>query len=212
MKNIETNPKRQGYTLLEIVITSLIILIIISIGYNSFILFSKGFRKNEEKTKVMNEVILFISKLRNDLINSLIPNEKYTKDIINSHQHVITPTTTNIGISLANNQLDMFVYKDIFGNIEKVSYVYYKDNTSNLSFIDRITSSSRKNLLKANLATFSWKIEEEVITLESGSQIKRVWLNIELSFIPDKIGIMQEKPIELRFKIFPVRLNKQLNN
>lgn len=183
---------RLGLTLVEILIVVVIAVLFIGTLTTLFSGFRRSFAKGEESTAVIQEGGFFLAHLRNDLINAVFPKGLSPAD----WQKAITADPTSLSFSL---------YADAHGTIETVTY-----STDGRSLKRVGKNGAMKLLIDGRIASLSWQTGWEVIPT-GGSGTRRLW--VELSMLLGGQGKpgMTSKPLQLRTRLFPARLNRQLN-
>ncbi len=181
-----------GLTLVEILIVVVIAVLFIGTLTTVFSGFRRSFAKGEESTAVIQEGGFFLAHLRNDLINAVLPKG-------------LNPADWQQAITADQHSLSFSLYADAQGTIETVTYS--TDGTS----LKRLGKyGSVKPMIEGRIASLSWQTGWEVIPT-GGSGTRRLW--VELSMLLGGQGKpgMTSKQLQLRTRLFPARLNRQLN-
>ncbi len=189
---------RKGLTVVEILVVAGIAILVI--GGIIFIMtqFRRGFSKGEESIVVLQEGGLFLATLRHDMVNAVSPSKDpiaFWKD----------------SIAVAPEKLRLNIYKDTDGNIEPVEYFYEPRPTG--GSISRVQGTGGKKILVNNrVASLTWKLGAETVSATGmASGVRQLW--VDLDFImggQGRIGI-KSKELTIRTKLFPTRLNRQIN-
>lgn len=190
-------PPNQGMTFVEIMVAAALAVLVVGGLIFAFMQFRRGFEKGEGSAVVLQEGAFFIALLRNDLINAVSD-----KSLPPDRWHDATMT-------VAPNQISFMVFRDDAGNTEKVVYAYSPRPEG--GSLTRAQGTGRtKTLVDKHIASLSWSLGEEMVS-GIGSGVRRLWLNLDLSLGGQGKAGMTSKPVVLSTKLFPVRLNRQLN-
>ncbi|MBF0543539.1 MAG: hypothetical protein HQM08_03855 [Candidatus Riflebacteria bacterium] len=184
-----------GFTMVEMLVVSVILFLLI--GGLIFLMtgFRKSFDKGEESVVILQESGLFLAMLRNDLINATMD-----KRLPQNHW--------NESIGATPEKISF----NVFGNPEgtKIVPVMYEYSGSS---IKRTFEGRTRTIVNGHVASLSWKVESETFS-DTASGVKRLWIDINAIFSgksnPGKKEI-SGKTIKLNSKLFPVRLIKQIN-
>jgi type II secretory pathway pseudopilin PulG len=194
MKRTDT----QGFTLVEILIVSVIVVMIIGSITALTVQFKRSFTKGEETSVIMQESGMFLALLRNDLINAVmdksIPPEQWTKAIVST-----------------DDRLAFTIFRDAEGTIEPVVYSYDWKTGAKGGSISRAQGNNRARIIvDQRVASLSWKVESDVVTgLATGT--RQIWLSLDLSLGGQGKEGIQSKKIRVSTNLFPTRMNKQIN-
>ncbi|HNV68862.1 MAG TPA: prepilin-type N-terminal cleavage/methylation domain-containing protein [Candidatus Ozemobacteraceae bacterium] len=190
--NLATWSRRAGITLVEILIVVVIAVLLIGTLTTLFSGFRRSFAKGEESTVVIQEGGFFLAHLRNDLINAVLPPGFDQAD----WQKAIVADADSLSFSL---------YADAQGTIETVTYM-----TDGKSLKRMVKNGSPKPLIEGRIASLSWKTGWEVIPTP-GSGTRRLWVELSATLGGQGKPGMTSKQLHLRTRLFPARLNRQLN-
>ncbi|MGM0600319.1 MAG: PulJ/GspJ family protein [Candidatus Rifleibacteriota bacterium] len=187
-----TNNK--GFTLVEILIVCGVTAVFLTTAISVFSNFRRGYSRSESSAIHLQDTALFVAKLRNDLNNAVIDPSPSSQ---NQSNHFETTDET----------LSFMVYDNTIGQVTPVSYsLSGKQDQKTLK--RRLGNNSNKILIKNNVASLSWNPEIESFSGKASGTF-RLCLNLKI-LLKDKKS--KEKPFAFNTRIFPARLNKQLNN
>lgn len=163
----------------------------------AFSQFRRGYEKGESSAIVLQQGALLLGLMRSDMINAVfdrsLPPDRWRDAAL-----TVTPT-----------QVSFLVFSDDDGKMEKVSYTYSPRREG--GSITRTQGSNRtKTLVDKGVASLSWTLGEEIVP-GLGSGVRRLWLNLDLSLGGQGKTGMTSKSVLLSTKLFPTRLNRQLN-
>jgi len=189
--------RRIGMTFVEIIIAGGLAVLVIGATLYAFMQFRRGFEKGESSAVVLQEGALFLGFLRNDLINAVIdktlPPDRWRDAVM----------------TVTSNQVSFTAFHDDEGNTEKISYAF--SPALGGGSLTRTQGSSRtKTLIDKGIASLSWSLGEEIVP-GIGSGVRRIWLNVDLTIGGQGKAGMTSKIITLSTKLFPTRMNRQLN-
>ncbi|MBF0405940.1 MAG: hypothetical protein HQM10_01195 [Candidatus Riflebacteria bacterium] len=186
--------EKRGITIVEILVSTGVLILIVSGLIFLMTGFRRSFDKGEESVVVLQESALFLSTLRNDLVNA-IPDRSLPVDKWREH------------IKSSPTRLAFNVFSDSTGGIAPVVYDY-----SNSS-IKRTASGKSRVIVNGHAAAISWNIAAEELT-GTASGVKRLWIDFKGVFSgKNKPGKAETsgKTIKLETKLFPVRLIRAMN-
>ena len=176
--------KKKAFTLVEILMAAGVTAIFLTMAITLFVRFSKNFSVSEGSSGLMQDCAIFVARLRNDLNNAV-----KTKDGF---------------ISVDENQVKFNIYDSGDGSIKPVIYSATKQSNGYYSMGRRIGNGANHILVNGKVASFKWKLNEEVIPTEA-TPFKRCGfeLSIEMGQSDSK-----SKPYAFKVVIYPTRLNK----
>ncbi len=192
MKQIKRKNKI-GFTLVEIIVVCGIVAVFMGTAMIVFTNFRSGYSKSESTAVLMQEAVLFISRLRNDLNNAVLDTSNPEK----AKQ-----------IDANSNSLSFKIYDSKSGEIFPVSYNLRKSDEK-ISILRKVGMDAEKVVLADNVASISWVPEFENFTGKA-SGTYRLSLNFSMK-LRDSQKKNSKREFSLSTRIFPVRLNKQIN-
>lgn len=156
--------------------------------------FRQGYSKSENSAILLQDGAMFLAQLRNDLNNAVLDPS-------------LPPEKADLQIETVPSQLSFKIYDNRAGKIVPVSYnISGKKSHSNLS--RKIGNQNEKILIKNCVASLTWKTVFESFSGKASGTIR---LSVEIhTQLQTEKG--KEKPFEIHTKIFPARLNRQLNS
>ncbi len=184
--------EKKAFTLVEILVVCGVVSLFLAIAISVFSNFRQGYAKSESGAILLQDAALFLAQLRNDMNNA-----------------VIDPGQTQAmgQFSVEPNQLSFKIYDNREGKIVPVVYsINSKGKTTDL--LRKAGTGSARALIKDNVASITWQSEIETF---SGPASGTIRLSLKLS-ASLKTGKGQEKPFQITTRIFPARLNRQLNS
>ena len=191
-----TRKPGRGLTLVEIIVVVGISVLVVGSLITLLTNFRRGYQSGEEATVLLQEAGMFVSSLRRDLINAVLPPN-------------LPADRWQEAVSTVGDQLTMTVFTDPDGNTGKITYELTKDGKG-FSIHRRLENGNPKVLVKENLASLTWKIQGVTLTGKAKG-IRQLWVDLSGLFqVQRKVG-GKGKEILFHTKIFPVRLNRQLN-
>jgi hypothetical protein len=185
---------------MEIVIVAAVAMILLGIVTALLTQFRRSYTKGEESSIILQEGSLFLAILRSDFINAVrtedLPEERWAE-----------------AIQASSDRLSFFIYKDAEGAIEPVEYaVQPPPNPDVGASLTRTQGGGRaKTLIDRHLASMTWGIETEVLP-GVASQVRQLWLNLRVELGGQGKPGIQSKKLNFAAKLFPTRLNRQLNS
>ena len=187
---------RRGLTLVEILVVVGISVLVVGTLIMLLNNFRRGYQSGEEAAVSLQDAALFASMLRKDLINAVIPPGS-------------PPDKWTEAITTAGDQLSMTVFVDVDGNTDRITYELDRGKEGN-SIMRRTGKGGAKKLADDTVASLTWKVHAVSLTGKANG-VRQVWVELSALFQkPRKLG-GKGKPILLETRLFPVRLNKQLN-
>lgn len=185
---------KKAFTLIEILIVCGVTAVFLATAISVFSNFRLGYSRSESSAIHLQNTALFVAKLRNDLNNAVINPSLTTQNQTNQFE------TTD-------ENLSFMVYDNKAGQVTPVSYSL-SGEPGKQTLRRRLGNDSDKILIRNNVASLSWKTEIETFSGKASGTF-RLCLNLKI-LLKDKKN--KEKPFSFNTRIFPARLNKQLNN
>ena len=179
--------------MVEILIVVVIAVLFIGTLMSLFTQFRRSFAKGEESTTVIQEGGFFLAHLRNDLINAVVPAGLAANDWYKA-------------IVARPDSLEFSLYRDAEGNIDTVTYQFADKSVKRV-----LSSAGAKVLVEGHLASLSWNVGSEVIP-SGGSGTRRLWVDLSVLLGGQGKPGVTSKPLIIRTRLFPARLNRQLND
>jgi prepilin-type N-terminal cleavage/methylation domain-containing protein len=183
---------KNAFTLIEILVACAVVALFVGTVISLFVNFRRSYSKSESSAILLQETALFLARLRNDMNNA-----------------VIDPAAADAGLQFdaTADQLSFKVYDNRSGKIYPVVYRVLGDNEKR-DLLRRLGNENEKPIVRNNVASISWETEIERFAGPASGTI-RVCLNLKVTL---KNVRGSEKPFEIKTRIFPARLNRQLNN
>lgn len=186
--------KKNAFTLVEILVVCAVVSVFLASAITLFSNFRQGFTRSESSAILLQDAALFLAQLRNDLNNAVLDTSLTNSEI--EQQFSVTP-----------KQLNFKAYDNREGAVLPVIY-RLSGKEGNASLWRKIGNRAEKELIKSNVASLTWQTEIESFSGKASGTV-RLCLNINCILQTQRA---QEKPFEIRTRIFPARLNRQLNN
>ncbi|MFZ2961221.1 MAG: hypothetical protein WA705_30440 [Candidatus Ozemobacteraceae bacterium] len=174
-------------------------LVVVLIGWLVIILnqFQRGFLKGEESGVILYEASSFLSNLRYDLINAVGPKDATQDD----WKQYVKITPENISFT---------VFTDTDGNIEPVEYVFEKNQEGGT--IQRFQAKQRRMLIDHHVVSLAWDVGNDLVHPPGiASGYRQIWVSVRLSVGGRMKSGGKSREITIETKVFPTRLNQQLN-
>jgi Tfp pilus assembly protein PilE len=185
---------KKAFTLVEILIACGVTAVFLATAITVFSNFRRGYSRSESSAIHLQDTALFVARLRNDLNNAVI------------NPSISAQNQTN-QFETTEDSLDFMIYDNRMGQVVPVNYSL-TGKPGQQTLTRRSGNSSNKVLIKNNVASLSWKPEIEGFSGKASGTF-RLCLNLKIS-LNDKKN--KEKPFAFNTRIFPARLNKQINN
>lgn len=183
----------KAFSLVEIIVVCGVVALFVGTAVTLLSNFRQGYSRSENSSILLQDGAMFLAQLRNDLNNAVLdpsmPSEKADKQL-----------------EISSEKLSFKIYDNREGKIVPVSYTI-SGKTDHSSLSRQIGNGSEKTLIKNNVASLSWRTEIESFSGKASGTV-RLCIEINASLQTEK---GKEKPFEIRTKIFPARLNRQLN-
>ncbi len=195
MKQINKK-KKAGFTLVEIIVVCGLIGFIAGGAILMFRTFRQSYSKGEGTAVLLQEGVLLVANIRNDLNNAIIPPGTNAQNFF-SH------------LRADKNQLKFSIYDNYTGKSQPVVYTYTFLDVDKGSISRKIGNKSIKTIIAKNVASINWKLNFEKFSgLASGTS--RLYVGIELH-LKNHLQGHEKENFTYKTKVFPVRLNRQLN-
>ncbi|HNW34351.1 MAG TPA: hypothetical protein PKM25_05420 [Candidatus Ozemobacteraceae bacterium] len=145
----------------------------------------------------MSESEMFLASLRYDLINAVGPRDASQPD----WDKYLTVTPEKISFQ---------IFRDADGAVDPVEYVYEKSPEG--GSIQRFQSSSRRRLIDHHIASLTWDVGTALVQSPGiASGFRQIWVSVRFS-VGGKVKLSgKTREVLIETKIFPTRLNQQLN-
>ncbi|NLI77640.1 MAG: hypothetical protein GX442_14530 [Candidatus Riflebacteria bacterium] len=187
-----------GMTFVEILVASVLLVLVLGGLIYAFTQFRRGYEKGESSAVVLQEGALLMGYLRTDLINAVLdPAPKSGR-------------WQDAALVVSSDRVSFRIFSDDQGHTDQVSYVYApgRDGGS----ISRVQGNrSPKVLVNKRVASLTWALGEETAP-GVGSGVRRLWLDLAVTLGGQGKAGMTSRTSVLATKLFPVRLNRQLND
>ncbi len=176
---------KRAFTLVEILIAAGVSVVFLGMAVTLFIGFSRSFSAGEGSAVLMQECALFTSRLRNDLNNAIMPQDRNF-------------------MTFVENQIKFNVYDSEDGVVKPVIYSAVRQSNGFYNITRKIANGAAHPIVKGKISSFNWSLIEDVIPT-GATPVKR--LGFELSL---KMGSsdMKNKSFDFKTTIYPVRANK----
>lgn len=188
---------RRGLTLVEILVASGLLIMVGGGLIYAFIQFRRGYEKGEGSAVVLQEAALLLGSLRNDLINAVLdknaPPGRWQDAAL-----VVTP-----------DRVSFLVFSDAQGRTERVTYAFTPGPNGG-SISRALGTKTPRPLVQNRVASLAWQLGEETAP-GPGSGTRRIWLDLRLTLGGQGRPGLTSRPAIIATKLFPVRLNRQLN-
>ena len=184
---------KTGFTLVEILVVCGVVSIFLAIAISVFSNFRRGYSRSESGAILLQDAAMFLAQLRNDMNNAVIDPGSGPGE---ADQHFVVEP----------GLLRFKIYDNREGKI--VSVVYrVSDEKDGGDLFRKSGLNSEKNLIRNNVASISWSPELESFAGKASGTM-RLSLVVKMNL---KTTRGNEKPFEMNTRIFPARLNRQLN-
>lgn len=185
---------KQGFTLVEILVVFGVIAVFLGTAISVFTNFRQGYSRSESGAILLQDAAMFLAQLRNDLNNAVIDSGAPAQRV--DQQFLVEP-----------GQLRFKVYDNREGKVVPAVYRIVSGKNGG-EMLRKLGISTEKGLIKNSVASISWYPEVEHFSGKASGTM-RLSLVVKLSL---KTPGGKEKPFELNTRIFPARLNRQLNS
>lgn len=185
---------RKAFTLVELIVATAILAVVMTSIVTVIVNFTRNYGKSESSGILLQESALFLARLRTDMNNAVVEG------------NVASIGKNGALIYVDSKQLRFPVYSSTSGRIEHVVYEIEQSRTG--YSVTRKTANDNIQKIADNIATVTWKLENDVIPLKP-KPIERysLYLDMEFSLKKDNSG----NSFKLKTRIFPARLNRQIN-
>lgn len=182
---------KKGFTLVEILVVCGVSALFLAIAISVFSNFRQGYSRSESGAILLQDAAIFLAQLRNDMNNA-----------------VIDPAAANAGsqFSVDSNHLSFKIYDNRESKILPVVYSVVPSGKKT-DLLRKVGTNSAKTLIRDNVASITWSTEIEAFAGKASGTV-RLSLNLVVNLKTEK---GQEKPFSISTRIFPARLNRQLN-
>jgi prepilin-type N-terminal cleavage/methylation domain-containing protein len=185
---------KRGFTLVEIIVVCGVVAVFMGTVISLFVNFQQGYSKSESSAVLLQESALLLAQMRNDMNNAVLNAQASANS--SAKQFVAE-----------KEQLSFNIYDNRAGKIYPVVY-RLSGPAGQQSLSRRPGSGSEKTIIKGSVASLSWATEVENF---SGAASGTIRLSLKVAFsLKTERG--SEKPFSIKTRIFPARLNRQLNN
>lgn len=182
-----------AFTLVEILVVCGVVSLFLAIAISVFSNFRQGYSKSESGAILLQDAALFLAQIRNDMNNAVIDPG--------------SPSAQGVSqFSVEPQQLSFKIYDNRSGKIVPVVYSLVKKG-QRTDLQRKSGSSAAKTLISDNVDSIHWQSDIETF---SGPASGTIRLSLKLvTRLKTEKG--KEKPFEITTRIFPARLNRQLN-
>jgi prepilin-type N-terminal cleavage/methylation domain-containing protein len=184
----------RGFTLVEIIVASVVALLVMGGALTLFSQFRRGFSRGEDSTVLLQEAALFVATLRRDLVNATIDPKA-------------PPRQWHELISVTASQITLTRFRDATGQLEQVVYEY---SSAGGGKVQRRQGQGRpKTLINGRIASLSWALGHSETTTKKG-RWRQLWIDIAAD-LGSKPASQGKVDLAIRTKLFPVRLIRHAN-
>ncbi|GAB4267158.1 MAG: hypothetical protein Kow0029_01450 [Candidatus Rifleibacteriota bacterium] len=179
----------KAFTLVEIIVVCGVVALFVGTAIMLLSNFRKGYSRSEKSAILLQDTAMFLAQLRSDMNNAVIdptiPVDKSEKQFDTAPGH-----------------LSFQMYDNREGKLVRVVY-----NLTGHNLTRTIDNGTSRTLVKDNIASLTWETEIESFSGKASGTL-RLSLKID-AVLKTRNG--NENPFEIHTRIFPARLNRQLN-
>lgn len=184
------SPRRQGFTLVEVLVVFAVVVLVFSVSIPAFEQFRRVFDSGEQANEAAREATMLVESLRNDLHNAAPPAD-------------LASFTFRQIILCNSSELAFPIFTEAGGAPVTVRY-----QISGTSVQRRLGTFAPQTLVTNSLASLTWNLHQDGDHRVSPFQAGRVWIHLEALFgRADRDGrILGTVPVSTN--LFPVRWNR----